>query len=111
MKQRMMSEKAMSHLFDHILDGFRSSHHGILNLKDQGIVRSDEEIAELLKKNSDRLIDRIKEFKITQRLLAIFFAFMFGYFQISGEDLEMRRARRVRTRRRNETEQTLPEMT
>lgn len=103
MKPRMMSKPAMDHLFHHILDGHKSSHQGILNLQDQGLV-NEQELAELLKKNNDRLIDRIKEFRIIHRLLCIFFAFAFGYFQISGEDLEMRRARRVRSRRRNETE-------
>lgn len=106
MKPHMMSRQAMSHLFDHILDGFKTSHEGIINLKEQGLV-SDQEIAELVKKNSERLIDRIREFKILQRLVAIFFAVMFGYMQISCEDLEMRRGSRARGRRRQESENVI----
>ncbi len=106
MKARMLSKEAMDQLFDHILDGFRSSHEGIKNLEQQGLV-SDDDINDLVKKNSERLIDRIKEFKVAQRLVCVFFALLFGYMQIAGEDLEMRRAKRMsRGRRRNETEQT-----
>lgn len=94
----------MDHLFDHILDGFKVSHQGIQDLDSMAIINATE-MADLLKKNSDGLITRIHEFKALQKLMCIIFATMFGYFQIIGEDLEMRRARRVRVlRRRNETE-------
>lgn len=106
MKPRMMSKQAMDHLFDHILDGYKSSHEGIVQLKEQGLV-SDQEVTDLLKKNSERLIDRIKEFKLVQRLVCVFFALLFGYMQMDCQDLEMRRARRVRARRRNETENVI----
>lgn len=103
MKPRMMSKQAMDHLFDHILGGHQSSHEGIIRAKATGLL-SDQELTELLKKNSDRLIDRIREFKALQRLTCIFFAVMFGYMQIGCEDLEMRRAKRVSTRRRQGSE-------
>jgi hypothetical protein len=106
MKQRMMSKRSMDYLFDHILDGFKSSHQGIQDLYTMGII-SAEELRDLLQKNSERLIARIQEFKVMEKLMCIFFAVMFGYFQITGEDLEMRRARRVRTRRRNESEEVV----
>lgn len=90
MKPRMMSKPAMDHLFHHILDGFKSSHQGIQILQQRGLV-SDQEIADLLKKNNDRLIERIKEFKIIHRLVCIVFAIAFGYFQLNDDGLEMRR--------------------
>lgn len=104
MKPRMMSKASMDLLFHHILDGFKVSFQGIEDLYSMGLISALEK-AELLAKNSARLITRIQEFKAVEKLLCIFFACLFGYLQISGEDMEMRRARRVRgSRRRNETE-------
>jgi hypothetical protein len=97
----MMSRQAVDHLFHHILDGFKTSHEGILNLEREQLV-SDEEIRELIEKNCDRLIDRVREFRVTEKILAVGFACMFGWLQISGEDLEMRRAKRMRARRKTE---------
>jgi hypothetical protein len=108
MKPRMMSKEAMDLLFDHILDGFRSSYEGINNLVNQGL---NQEKLELIKKNSERLIQRVTEFKVGQKLLCIFFALLFGWMQINGDDLEMRRpsrAGRARTGRRK-SESELPE--
>lgn len=110
----MMSRHSLEYLFHHILDGFKTSHEGIAQLQQQRLV-SDEEIHDLIKKNSERLIDRIREFRLTEKLLCVFFAVLFGYLQITGDDLEMRRPTRTRTgrtssarsrngRRRNEIE-------
>lgn len=107
MKPRMMSKAAMDLLFDHILDGFKTTHQGIQDLYTLGLISADE-LADLLKKNSDRLITRIHEFKAVQKLMCIVFAVMFGYYQVSGEDIEMRRARRVRSRRRSDDEIVSP---
>lgn len=90
MKPRMMSKDAMDQLFFHILDGFRSSHEGIAKLQEQRIV-TDQEIHELIKKNSERLIDRIREFKIEQKLFGVFFACLFSWMQVTGEELEARK--------------------
>ncbi|HMG93212.1 MAG TPA: hypothetical protein VK589_24315 [Chryseolinea sp.] len=103
MKPKMMSKQSMDYLFDHILDGFKTSHEGIINLQRQQIV-SDDEINDLVKKNSERLIERIREFRMHEKLFGIFFACLFTYLQVDGEDLEMRRSSRSRTRRRSETE-------
>jgi hypothetical protein len=94
MKPRMMSKEAMDTLFFHILDGFKVSHEGIHQLFDKGIINHSER-TELLEKNSERLITRIHEFKLGHKLLCIFFAFLFGYMQIIGSDLEMRRTGRT----------------
>lgn len=106
MKPRMMSKSAMDHLFYHILDGFKTTNQGIQDLYAMGTITTHE-LADLLSKNSDRLVTRIQEFKALEKLVCIIFAVMFGYFQIVGGDLEMRRSRRVRTRRRNETENVI----
>jgi hypothetical protein len=116
MKPKMMSKNSLEYLFHHILDGFKASHEGIVQLQ-RDHAMSDEEIHELIKKNSERLIDRIREFRLTEKLMSVFFALLFGYMQINGDDLEMRRPARVRTtsarvrnsrtgRRRNEHETT-----
>jgi hypothetical protein len=96
MKPKMMSKNSLEYLFNHILDGFRSSHEGIIQLQHDHLV-TDDEIHELVRKNSERLIDRIREFKIIEKLTCIFFAALFGYMQISGSDLEARRPARTRT--------------
>lgn len=98
-----MSKAAMDHLFYHILDGFKTSNKGIQDAYEMGIININE-LADLLKKNSDRLVARIQEFKAMEKLVCIFFALTFGYMQMGCEDLEMRRARRVRGRRRQESE-------
>lgn len=103
MKGLMLSGKDKNLLFDHLLDGFEASNNGIKNLKQSGLVK-DDEYTELLEKNAQRLIDRIKEFKIAQKLVSISFAGMFLWLQISDQDLEMRRAKRMRVKRRNESE-------
>lgn len=101
MKQKMMSRQSVEYLFHHILGGFKTSHEGILNLKRDRLV-TDEEISKLIEKNCERLIDRIREFRVTEKIVAVAFACMFCWLQISGEDLEMRRAKRTRSRRRDE---------
>lgn len=104
MKPRMMSKAAMDHLFFHILDGFKTTNQGIQDLYAMGTI-STAELADLLKKNSDRLVARIQEFKALEKLMCIFFAAMFSYMQIGCEDIEMRRVRRgVRIRKMHETE-------
>lgn len=105
MKPRMMSRAAMSHLFDHVLDGHAKTYEGINNLKAMNLI-DEKSYVDLLQKNAERLIQRIIEFKLIHRLVCIFFAGLFLYMQINCEDLEMRRARRgVRSgRRRNESE-------
>jgi hypothetical protein len=97
MKPRMMSKNSMDYLFHHILGGHESSHKSIELARATGLL-NDDQVADLLRKNSDRLIDRIKEFKVLHKLVCVFFALLFGYMQISCEDLEMRRAGRVRVR-------------
>lgn len=102
-----MSKRSMDYLFDHILDGFRTSHEGIQNLQRQQIV-SDDEINDLVRKNSERLIDRIREFRMHEKLFGIFFACLFSWMQTQGEDLEMRRPNRGRSgRRRDESERII----
>lgn len=97
----MLSRARASYLFDHILDGFSSSQRGIEQLKEKGLI-NEQQYTELLEKNARRLIDRIAEFKILQRLLSLFFACLFTWMQITGDDMEMRRARRLRLRERTE---------
>lgn len=102
-KEKMYSKQSHSMLHDHIIDGFVASHDGIKNLKEQGIIH-DQEYAELVEKNISRLITRIKEFRVAEKMMAIFFAMLFAWLQVTDEDLEMRRSSRVRVRRRDQIE-------
>lgn len=104
-KATMLSTENARMLFDHILDGFKSSYAGIQQLKEKEMIDEGAYI-ELLEKNSERLITRIKEFKVGQRLLSISFAALFFWTAVTEQDLELRRPSRMRLRRRNETEQT-----
>lgn len=102
----MMSKAAMDHLFDHVLDGHAKTFEGIQNARDLDLI-SEQEYVDLLKKNTSRLIDRIKEFKLVHRIVSIFFACFFAYLQIGCEDIEMRRSRQLRVRRRQDIENVI----
>ncbi len=96
-KATILTKRKIEVLFDHILDGFKSSHHGAKYVRKKDII-SEAEYYDIMEKNADRLIERIHEFKITHKLLCIFFALLFGWMQVNGDDLDMRRSSRVRTR-------------
>lgn len=103
MKEKMYSKASNSLLHDHIIDGFHSTHEGLRKLKEEKLIKEDE-YTSLLEQNVKRLVDRIQEFRIREglrdagrRLTCIFFALLFGYMQIGGEDLDMRRSGRTRT--------------
>lgn len=108
MKTAQLITKSKIHLlFNHILDGFEKSHAGIDLLSQKQII-SKEEYTELLQKNAARLIERVHEFKITYKIVSLFFVILFTWLQCTGEEMDMRRSSRTRTgRRRNETETTL----
>jgi len=115
----LINKKSLELLFDHIIDGFAATRTGISNLYDHGLIGATEYV-KLIHQNEERLLDRIKEFKITNKLVSVFFAALFTWMQVSGDDLDMRRSSRTRTqsrtgrsssrsargRRRNETEST-----
>jgi hypothetical protein len=93
-REKMYSKESNDYLHFHIIDGVISSHQGIKNLKAEGII-TETEYTTLLEKNIERLIDRIKEFRILERMVCIFFAMLFGYMQVMADDLEMVRAGRT----------------
>jgi hypothetical protein len=97
MRPTMLSGKNASYLFDHVLDGFKSSFEGIKKLKAEKLITDDEYI-ELLTKNSTRLVERVREFKFVNKMMCIFYALAFLLLQVNGDDLDMRRtSARVRT--------------
>jgi hypothetical protein len=95
---RILNRKSLDQLFFHILDGFKSSHEGAQFILKEGVI-TETEYKEILEMNSARLIERVREFRIVNNLLSIFFACLFGYMQVSGEELDMRRTARARTTR------------
>ena len=105
MKVRILNKKPIHQLFDHILDGFKSTHEGAGFIFNEGIINHQEYI-ELLDKNATRLIERVRLFKLANNLTSLFFAALFLWLQVGGADLDMRRSARRSGRRRNETEIT-----
>ena len=106
MKPKMMSRAAMDYLFFHILGNHEASHQGILQLAEKQLA-TDDEVADLIRKNSERLIARIREFKVHEKIFGIFFALLLGYMQMTGEDLEMRRTARRTGRRKHKNENVI----
>jgi len=105
MKARILNRKPLDYLFHHILAGFASSYNGVRTIFADEVIDKDEYI-ELLEKNCDRLIERIKQFEVAQKITCLTFAVLFSYMQVNGEDLERRGRGRRGGRRRNETELT-----
>lgn len=115
MKAANLSKKKTEYLFYHILDGFKGSHEGIEQLHHKQLI-TDEEYAAMLVKNSKRLIERIRDFKLmfleaAKRTTCVIFALVFAYMQINSEELDIRRpsrpsrsTRSARRGRRNEME-------
>ena len=113
----LINKKGIEKLFDHIIDGFAASRVGIINLYTNKLIGVTE-LVDLLNQNEERLLARIKEFKIANKLMSVFFAGLFTWLQIGGDDLDMRRPSRTRNssprtssrsargRRRNEAEPT-----
>ena len=97
MKQKMFSSKAIEHLFFHILDGFKTSHEGIIRLQEQELV-SDKEISDLILKNAERLIIRVQEFRITENILDMPLK-RTNTWNIVKQTSEHRRSRGLRKRR------------
>lgn len=92
----MLSATALNELFHHIIDGFKTSHQGIIELEKKHILTDDEAHA-LLVKNSERLIERVNEFKLLQKIVSLIFACTFTLMQVNGDDLQMRRSSRTRS--------------
>lgn len=113
----LINKKSLEYLFDHLLDGFAATRQGIINLYNNKIIGVTE-FVELSNLNEERLLARIKEFKIANKLVSVFFAALFTWLQIGGDDIDMRRSSRTRTgrsasrsargRRRNEAEPITP---
>ena len=101
---RILNRKPIDYLFDHIVDGFALTRKGLKQALAEKVI-TIEEYWQLVEANQDRVLERIKQFKIVNKLLSVTFACLFTYMQVSGDDLDMRRSSRTRTRRRNDTEQ------
>ncbi len=95
-KRALLTKSRIEFLFDHILDGFKSSHEGAKYVREEGII-NDAEYHDIMEKNAERLVKRIHEFKIEHKLLSVFFALLFAWMQVSGDDLQIRRPSRTRT--------------
>lgn len=104
MKPKMYSRQSNSLLHDHILDGHFASHDGIEQLYAKALI-TEKEYLQLVRKNILRLRQRIREFRLAEKITCIVFALALSWLQATGTDLEMRRARNAR--RRNEHTLTL----
>ena len=100
MKSQNISAKSNSLLHDHIIDGTTGSYHGAKNGHLLGHFSKEEYVA-ILEKIIERLEQRVHDFRIKEglieiykRTLSIFFACLFAWLQINGDDLDMRRSSR-----------------
>lgn len=101
---RTLSRQKIDYLFFHLLDGFKTTHEGLTNIKNTGAI-TQAEYFDLVVKNTERLMCRVDEFKTVNKLLCFFFAGFFVWLQVAGNGPDLRRARRVRIdRRRYEAE-------
>lgn len=98
---RILNPRQISYLFDHLMDGFAATRLGIIELSRLGIITAEEFVL-LILKNEERLLARIAEFKIANRITALLFACIITALQVTGDDLNARRP--SRTRRRNESQ-------
>jgi hypothetical protein len=98
---RILNRKPIDYLFDHVIDGFALTRKGLRQALDDKVITL-EEYWQLVEANQDRVLDRIKQFKIVNKLLSLLFACIFSYLQVNGDQLDMRRS----GRRRNENEKT-----
>jgi hypothetical protein len=101
MKPKMYSSKSNSQLHDHILDGTFATYEGLQVAKKEF---SKQEYTALLEKIILRLRERVVDFRVKEglmdtykRALSIFFACLFAWMQINGDDLDMRRSSRTRS--------------
>ena len=97
---RILNKRQLDYLFFHLLDGFFVTREGALQLWSDNIIKSDEELLDLLLRNEERLRARIRDFRLANRLLCVFFAAIFSFCQVTGEDTDLRKPARTRTRRR-----------
>lgn len=93
---KALSKSSTDYLFDHILDGFKSTKDGLDYLLQEGLI-DEKEYSQMLKKNAARLLERIAEFK--NKVLSVFFAGLFAWMQVSGNAPDLRRPARVRAGR------------
>ena len=100
MKGKMYSEKAQAYLHKTLLDAFFTNHKGIQTLRKENVVQDDREYIELLEKNAEWLFQKVKEFRIAERIVCLAFVFIFGYLQVNGDDVERGRRSRSRSGRR-----------
>jgi hypothetical protein len=94
-RHKMLSDENAHMLFDHIIDGHTATYHGIKQAKESQLI-NENEFTTLMEKNTQRLIDRIKEFKLMLRMVCVAFAMLFMAIQVSGDELEIRRPTRTR---------------
>jgi hypothetical protein len=96
MKAKMYSAKSNTRLHK-MIDEFFTSNEGIDGLRARAVVK-DEEYIKLVQRNIAFFYSRIKEFRLAEKMLSIFFAFLFTWMQVNGDDVEdLRKPTRSRT--------------
>ena len=70
---RILNRKPIDYLFDHVLDGFALTRKGLRQALDAKLI-TIEEYWQLVDANQDRVLERIKQFKIVNKLFSITFA-------------------------------------
>src|SRR5690606_39506698 len=70
LRSKTSTRAAVKYLVHHILGGYQSSHEGLIQLRELGLA-TDQELVDQFMKNGERLIQRIIEFKLLQRMACI----------------------------------------
>jgi hypothetical protein len=98
MKAVMLSKQEADYVDHHLVDGFDARVKGIIQLQENKLI-SLEESHELIVRASIEHVTLWRNFKmkLVAKTLCVFFALLFGYMQINGDDLDMRRSGRTRT--------------
>jgi hypothetical protein len=108
MKAVMLSKQEVDYVDYHLIDGLDARIKGIVQLQDSNLITLEESHELIVRASMEHVtLWRTFKMKLMAKALCVLFAAMFGYLQISGEDLDMRRSSRKGGRRRSENENVI----
>lgn len=101
---KIISRQKVRHMQHHIVDGYISSQQGINALYKRKLIDL-KEYMQLMDLNLARFTERLHEWRVTEKMLSIFFAALFSFMAFTANDGDLyRRGRTARKGRRKDTE-------
>lgn len=95
---KVISRKKVAHLLYHVVDGYACSQKGINKLLADGMI-SAKEYQHLMAMNLNRLEEKLHEWRVAEKMLAIAFAVTFGFMAFTSSiDDDIRRGSRSKVR-------------